>query len=1233
VPSASLRSTRFLAIAAAVAIVLATLALSMAAAPPADAAQPAPGHTGLVPSTPRTNTPRISTGEIWDMEVVGQRVFIAGTFTSLQNTTGNTAVVNQRYLASYNYQTGLIDTGFRPTFGGGGVTAVEASPDGTKLYVTGSFNTINGVTKRKIASISPTTGAPVAGFTANASAQATAVAATNTTVYVGGNFQTVNGTARVGLVALNGATGAVVSGFVNNISGGIGVNGALTVQQLKLSHDDSKLLVVHTGRRIADQDRYGVGLISTQTNQLLPWRTRLWDDNLQFVGGIQRVYAGDIAPNDQYFVVTSGSGGDRPPINDVAVAFPIAGNDNVQPLWVSRHFDSVYSVAITERAVYVGGHFSFEESPTAPDPWPGLDNVGYGTGQGLAGYGLGDAVVRRDHIGALNPADGKALEWNPGSNSFEGNKAMEATARGLFVGGDGMYQGGKNTGRVAFYDFNSNPAPTAIDTTITTPIEGRVVQSGVQFVIQGQATAGTGQVRRVQVEIQDRNTKQYLQDDLVSWGASNNIYASLASTTAASTAWSLPVTITGNRELQLMAKTYNSGGGSDATKAIKKIESFSVDDQTPTTGISGPSGSVLTSTNFIATGTASDDKGVNALTYWFRDDSNRYLQEDGSVSTEFNTFRGTPDVVGATSATWQYEVTLPHEGTWRMSATAIDTSGQSDLRGATRDWLITSTGVAPTVAINTPAPMTPPTAAPTLTVAPGGTLTFSGTANDDENLANVEITLRNNTTREQLASDGSWGTDVIQGYYRVSPSNISGASYNWSYTTPFTLTPGQYSFSVRATDDIGLTTSSANQGRLTINAQVPGDAFPDGRLNFTGTDSSIEVLHLDLAGTATDDKGVASVKVALEDQDTGRYVQPNGTMAAAFATLNATLAAPNATSTTWTLGVDLPTKGEFAVTAFAFDTAGQQDTSTSGATARYLVYPGDLDPTISDTLFSPTEGTAFTEARIFVSGRAEDDTAMGSVQVAVVNSLGQYMSSSGTFTSTTESWRTAFLNSPGTPGSNFSYTTPVIPSGAYTVKARAVDAYGQVQAVPREAHVTVSAPAGNVAPTASFTVACSQNVCSFDGRGSTDENAPTLTYAWNFGNGRTGSGSVPSFTYTAPGTYTVTLTVRDEYGLTGTTTRTVTITEPAGNVAPTPVINPPACSALVCNISGVGSADPNTGDTFTYLWNFGDATPTSTASAVSHTFPAAGTYTVTLTVTDGWGKSASTTRQVTVSAT
>ena len=280
-----------------------------------------------------------------------------------------------------------------------------------QAVLAGAFNTINGVAKGKIASISPTTGAAVAGFTANANAQATALEATDTTVYVGGRFKTINGTTRVGLAALNGSSGAVDAGFDNQLSGGIGTNGVLTVQQLELTHDNSKLIVVHTARRIDGQDRYGVGLIGTAGKQLLPWRTRLWEDNLQYVGGIQRIYGGDVAPDDSYFVVTSGSGGDRPPINDTAVAFRFGGGDNRQPMWISRAFDSIYSVAITEQAVYIGGHFQFNESPTAPDPWPGLDNVGYGTGQGLAAYALGDAVVRRDHLGALDPADGKALEW------------------------------------------------------------------------------------------------------------------------------------------------------------------------------------------------------------------------------------------------------------------------------------------------------------------------------------------------------------------------------------------------------------------------------------------------------------------------------------------------------------------------------------------------------------------------------------------------------------------------------------------------------------------------------------------------------------------------------------------------------------------------------------------------------------------------------------------------------
>jgi PKD repeat protein len=1193
----------------------------------ASASNPPPGHTRLVPDAPRTNQPTITDGEIWDIEVVGNIAYVAGTFTSIRQP-NNGAVINQPMLAAYNWNTGAIVTGFRPTFTAGRVDAVEASPDGTKLYISGDFGTVNGLNKKAVARISPTTGAPIDTFTANGNGKVNELAVTNSTVYVGGRFTLINNVPRGALAALDGNTGAVRTDFVNNVTGGIGTNGELAVQRLKLTRDEGRLLVVHTGRQVNGQNRYGIAIINTRTNRLTPWKTTLWEDNLQFVGGIQRLYAGDFSPDGTKFVVASGSGGDRPPINDTVIMYNLDNNSDAEPVWISRHFDSVYSVAWTEAGIYIGGHFQWAEDISAPVPWPGLDDVGYGTGQGLSAYALGDAVVKRFHLAALDPVDGHGLEWFAPSNSYEGDKHIEATPRGIFVGGDGNTKGSFNVGRVAFFDFNNVPANNSTQTEITDPIEGRIRPVDEAFEITGTATAPTG-INRVELEIMDRSTGRYLSDDLVTWGgtAVNTFNATLDDGTGANRTWRLPVTISGNRELQVRARAVAVNGTADNTKAAKKFETFGISDLPPETTISGP-GSPLNSLTFTITGTASDDVGVNSVSFTMRDTQGRYLQEDGTVSGTYNTFQVEPDVIGAIETTWSYEITVPFEDEWWAQARSTDTAGQSSLDTDDRRWIVTENGQPPSVSITEPVEMLPPTSAQPVTVAPGSPITFAGSANDDDAVAAVYITLRNNTTGERLAADGTWGTNVIAGNFRVSPVNLNQPSYNWSYTTPFNLTPGTYSFNVGAIDDIGLSTSSNNSGRLTINAVIPGDNPPDARITPTGTITGLQSLHLNLAGTATDDHGVATVRLTILESDSSRYLTPSGQLTGLFTTIDAVMANPGATSTAWTYPVDLPIQGDWRITVSAVDSSGQVDPSTSGGTSRYPIYPGDQPPVLNESLLNPIEGTGFPDGKIFVSGRAEDDQAMQRVEVGIVNAAGQYMNSSGNFTSTSASWRTAFLNSPGTPGSNFSFTTPVIPPGAYTVRVRAIDQHDFISAI-YERHVTVTHPPNNP-PVPSFTMSCAENVCSFDARSSTDENPLTLTYDWEFGDGDDDDGPLVTYTYDRPGTFVVELTARDEWGVTATVTQEVIIVEPAGNVAPVPVINPPACAALRCNFSGVGSDDPNDGDSFSYLWVWGDGTANSTSTSPSHTFPAGGTYTVTLTVTDGWGKFRSTTLDVTV---
>jgi subtilisin family serine protease/PKD repeat protein len=149
----------------------------------------------------------------------------------------------------------------------------------------------------------------------------------------------------------------------------------------------------------------------------------------------------------------------------------------------------------------------------------------------------------------------------------------------------------------------------------------------------------------------------------------------------------------------------------------------------------------------------------------------------------------------------------------------------------------------------------------------------------------------------------------------------------------------------------------------------------------------------------------------------------------------------------------------------------------------------------------------------------------------------------------------------------------------------------------------------------------------FDGAGSWDPDGDPLTYAWDFGDGSTGTGATPPHTYAATGTYTVSLVVSDGQASSSPATGTVTIT------SGTPVANaggPYAGTRLApVTLSGAGSSDPD-GDPLTYLWNFGDG-GTGTGVSPTHLYAATGVFTVTLTVSDG--STASTPAATTVTIT
>ena len=176
------------------------------------------------------------------------------------------------------------------------------------------------------------------------------------------------------------------------------------------------------------------------------------------------------------------------------------------------------------------------------------------------------------------------------------------------------------------------------------------------------------------------------------------------------------------------------------------------------------------------------------------------------------------------------------------------------------------------------------------------------------------------------------------------------------------------------------------------------------------------------------------------------------------------------------------------------------------------------------------------------------------------------------------------------------------------------------------AQLTVSPPAGT-APLA----------VTADASGSTAGSSPISSYTFDFGDGTTVGpqpGATTSHTYTAPGSYIVKVTATDGNGLTSQANQAVTVNPQATGPTARLSVTPSSGTAPLAVTADASASTAGSSPISSYSFTFGDGSaqvgPQSGATA-GHTYTTAGTYTVTVTATDGNGLTSQATQTVTVS--
>ena len=1066
-------------------------------------AQTTPG----VSETPRTDTLQVLDGEVFDSVIIGNRVIVVGDFTQIRNVGG--ATITQPYIAAYNADSGRFDGTFRPDVDNF-INAIAT--DGSAVYIVGQFGQVDGEAHRRVAKVD-SNGDVVSAFDTSVGTTPDAVAFGQGRVFIGGNFTSVNGQGVEALAALNPDTGNLDASTDFNFEFSVQTGGGIGVRWLEVSPNGSQLWATHTARFIDGQNRTGVARfnISGAGTTLANWSTNLYDNELARFGGALRMRRLAISPDGSYVVVVT-SGGDRPPAGDTANRFPTSGGANVSADWVSRHFDTVLGVTISNDAVYVGGHFQFQEAPGSDNPFPGDAQTNFGFGQAQGPIALGNQVVQREQLGALDPTTGKSLDWNPGSDSFIGVQSLTwSNQYGLLVGHDGSRLGGQtNIGRHAIFPIGGGgggtPTPTgdfACNATFNNGTATITFTGNLGFSLQVLRNGGwAGTVNANTVTINANST--------------DTIAARLRGP---------------NYTEPFQDIACNTGGNGTALNST----------------ISTPgNGAVVNAGNVTLSGNATSPNGISTVRLTVvRRATGEYLNEDGSYTAEWAPI----DIdlnTNASSSPWSVQVRLDFTGQFDISARVFDSDGNRDETQALRSFLVGgATNAPPEISIATP----------DFDIA-SSTVVVSGTAADDLGVQSVSFLVRNRATNLYYRADGSIGEAQSLSATLSSPG---GTSTEWTRTITglpvgewqltidgfdtsgqrtrinrvftqsgntappaITLTSGanqklpgnsRFSFagtaeasagidrvSVTLRDTIDRSGVQANGalGDRAVSFVIPGTnggtsrnwsylspRLPAGTYDviFRVTDSigssetvrtqivvgpagddlptitfdidnrfaqGVDSLRIDISGTAADDNGVNRVTIGILDTDSNEWLQRDGSRGPTPDPFFADLSAPQARQPNWNFTFNAPVAGEYFFFVSAVDTAGQA--ASDDLLGTFRAFPGDNLP--QAVITSPVDGVTITNGRISASGSATDDGTLTAVEILIRNlDTGQSLRSDGSLGAA--QWIETSITNPGGNRTNWAYSTPVLPDGEYQVQVRARDNNEQTTSPTTRVNVTL----------------------------------------------------------------------------------------------------------------------------------------------------------------------------------